>query len=364
MLRPTRPQFSRLLAIDADLRRSRHPQEPMPTARRLAEALELHPRTIQRDLDFLRYQLKAPLEYDRRNHGWRYADPGYRLPFFSLAEGELVALLAAALVKRFRGSPLEQLISQALKKVAELLPNQVALDLAAVQTALAAAPTPSPEVDPDCFLAVMQATGASRQIDMDYTSAHNGRRKWRRLDPYQIALVNDSWQLIGRCHTRNEVLMFNLERLHAVRVTDHPFARPADFSLEEYLRGAFRAVRGVAGATEQVRLRFTATAAPWVRAKRWHASQTAETLPDGGVRLCFEVTDLREVLRWALQWGADCEVEAPMKLRRLLAEEARRTALLYAPGRPPKPAGEGRAPKFENPSKSMSGPGRMKRQRK
>lgn len=68
---PTRPQLARLLAIDAELRRPRGPDQPGPTARRLAELVEMHPRTLQRDLDCLRDDFNAPQRYDPKLHGWR-----------------------------------------------------------------------------------------------------------------------------------------------------------------------------------------------------------------------------------------------------------------------------------------------------
>ena len=51
----------------------------LPTCRRLAEKLEVNPRTINRDLDFLRDDWGAPLEFDRPKGGWCYAKPYLRL---------------------------------------------------------------------------------------------------------------------------------------------------------------------------------------------------------------------------------------------------------------------------------------------
>src|SRR5208283_2771607 len=61
----TRPALKRLQVIDSAVRR-----EPLPNARTLARELEVTPRTIQRDIEFMRDQLHAPLEFDSVRNGY------------------------------------------------------------------------------------------------------------------------------------------------------------------------------------------------------------------------------------------------------------------------------------------------------
>src|SRR5436305_13295802 len=56
----TRPSLRRLLALDRMLREERYPNAPTAAA-----ALEVHPHTIHRDLEFLRDSWGAPLEFSR-----------------------------------------------------------------------------------------------------------------------------------------------------------------------------------------------------------------------------------------------------------------------------------------------------------
>jgi hypothetical protein len=51
-------------------------------------------------------------------------------------------------------------------------------------------------------------------------------------------------QALGYCHYRRSVLMFAMQRVKSVRETGETFDRPADFRLDEYLAGSFRALRG------------------------------------------------------------------------------------------------------------------------
>jgi predicted DNA-binding transcriptional regulator YafY len=117
--------------------------------------------------------------------------------------------------------------------------------------------------------------------------------------------------------------MFSPGRIRKLKDTGVTFEPPADFRASAYLDAGFRKVRG-AGPGQTVRLRFSPVAARWVREKTWHATQTLQDHPDGGLTLTFSVNHLAEVKRWALSFGADCQVLEPEELREEIKAEARK----------------------------------------
>jgi CRISPR-associated endonuclease/helicase Cas3 len=121
--------------------------------------------------------------------------------------------------------------------------------------------------------------------------------------------------------------MFAPQRVREVRRTGERFVPPADFDIAAYLAGSFGAVRGEG--RHKVELWFAPRAAGRVAERVWHPSQQAERQADGGLVLRLEVTDLREVKRWVLWWGAECRVLGPEELRRAVEEELRRALGLY-----------------------------------
>src|ERR1700679_1630519 len=60
----TRPLVRRMQAIDLALRAGR-----WPTDKSLAKELKVDPRTIRRDIEFMRDEQNAPIEYDRGRGG-------------------------------------------------------------------------------------------------------------------------------------------------------------------------------------------------------------------------------------------------------------------------------------------------------
>ena len=62
-------------------------------------------------------------------------------------------------------------------------------------------------------------------------------------------------------------------------------------------------------------LRFPPAVAGRAAEKMWHASQTTELETGGSLRMTLELSDLQEVMRWVLSWGAECAVLEPAELR-------------------------------------------------
>ena len=92
-----------------------------PNASTLARALEVSPKSIHRDLGFMRDRLNLPLAYDERRFGFFYTQEVGAFPTLQISEGELFALLVAEkAVRQYRGTSFERPLLSALQKVAPL----------------------------------------------------------------------------------------------------------------------------------------------------------------------------------------------------------------------------------------------------
>jgi predicted DNA-binding transcriptional regulator YafY len=57
-----RPPLERMMRMHQRLKAGRY-----PNCRKLADELEVSAKTVQRDIDFMRYRLGLPIEYDQRS---------------------------------------------------------------------------------------------------------------------------------------------------------------------------------------------------------------------------------------------------------------------------------------------------------
>ncbi len=327
----TRPPLRRFLAIDRAVRAGRY-----PTAEAMARELEVNRRTIFRDIDFMRHTLGAPLQVCRTHRGYHYTEPDWRLPFFSLTEGELVALFVAERVlQQYRGTAFEVDLTRAFRKITEQLGDEVTLNLAELDEAHSfrlSAPTPQ---DVETFRRLVAAVRARRSVRITYWTASRDEVNHRTIDPLHLANIDGDWFLLAHCHRRNRVLTFVPSRIRELHVTDETFAPPVGFSPQAHLAGSFRVIREEHGHVHHVRLRFSPFAARYVGERTWHPSQTSSRLADGRLEIELHVASLIEIRKWALSFGSDCEVIAPDELRDQIREEARKMLETHAVGLDP-----------------------------
>jgi predicted DNA-binding transcriptional regulator YafY len=227
-------------AIDQALRAQR-----WPTDKTLAADLEVDPRTIRRDIEFMRDERNAPIEYDRVRRGYFYAEPTYQLPLVQMTEGELLGLyLSERMLRQFHGTPFEADLRQAIAKLADMLPDNVTVRLDSIGDFMSVLPAVEAEYAPDSFCALLRAVVGQRRLNMVYWTASRNETTRRDFDPYELSLVDDGWYVFGYCHKAAEIRQFAVQRVRLVKETGETFDRPADFRGEDYMEGSFRAMRG------------------------------------------------------------------------------------------------------------------------
>lgn len=320
-----RAALGRIYHIDALVR-----ARTFPSVTRLVKELETSRRTVERELEYLRDQLNAPLEYDRTRGGYHYARD-FQLPPFTLSEGEVLALfLGTKLLSQYRGTPYEKLIADAFEKICLALPETVSLDFSLVNQTISFA-VERPRGDEQRLLHLQELLGRALRerctVSLDYYSASRDADTSRRVDPYHLRHHQGAWYLIAFCHLRREVRMFALDRITNLWLTNVRFTPDPDFDISAYLGDSLALERG--GELEEVRIRFDSFQARYIRERQWHPSQEIEEHPDGALTLTLRVRGLGEVKRWVMSFGSRAEVLDPIGLRAEISDEIRKMGNVY-----------------------------------
>ena len=89
-----------------------------PNRTKLAETIEVTTKTIQRDIDYMRYQMSVPIEFDYARGGYYFTKPMTELPLFQLTEAELVSIFVAQkALEAYKGTAFEQPLRTAFQKL-------------------------------------------------------------------------------------------------------------------------------------------------------------------------------------------------------------------------------------------------------
>lgn len=315
---PGRNNLRRIYQIDSLIRNGRYPNVP-----ELAKGMETCTRTIEKDIEYLKNYFDAPLQYCHKKRGYYYTEKNYMLPRIIFTEGEIVALfLGQKLLSRYRGTPYEELIRFAFEKIAKLLPENISMDLEMFDQAVSFDVEPVRGEEPlllERYNCLITALKEKRSVVADYYSAYRNARSRRMIDPYHLLFKQGVRYLIGYCHNRQEVLMFALDRMERLEITERRFKPDPNFSIESYLGDSLSIERG--SAPVEVKILFDQHQARWICERCWHPSQQLEKRPDGSVLLSMTVSGLGEVKRWVLSFGSHAEVLAPAELREEVKRE-------------------------------------------
>jgi len=324
-----RPMMSRIIQIDREIRSGK-----FPNAEQLAQDLEVSVRCIFRDVETMRSTLSAPIEHCKKRRGYYYTMESFVLPSVQLTQGDLLSIfIAEKALRQYRGTPYEQSLNQAFHKIVSSLPEQITIDLSGMDDSLSFQSTATTVQDLETFSALANAVVQQKQLKILYHTQYRDVDTERIVDPYHLTNIDGDWYLIAFCHEREQLRMFSPSRVYKVEETGERFEKPQNFHLSEYLGSTFRVMKGTG--EYKVVLHFDSSQARYIKERIWHASQELETLASGGVQLSMELSNLEEVQRWILSYGAHCEVLEPQELRKMMTKTAADMAKLYKKKRHP-----------------------------
>jgi predicted DNA-binding transcriptional regulator YafY len=318
-------RMNRILMVDEAIRSGSY-----PSVAKLAQRIEVNPRTIERDIEYLRDMYEAPIEYDRTRKGYYYTEPNFFVKSVVLTEGELFSVaLFDHLLELYDNTPLAETLRRIFGKIARSLPDKVTVDISALGSQVSFVSEHQSSIDAEVFERIFAALKTARTIRFEYRSLGKTDYAKRVADPYHAICQRGNWYFIGHCRDRNEPRMFSFSRVRNAALTDHHFTIPAGFKPEAYFDKAM-GVFASARTPYTVELLAAHEIGTYALERQWHDTQTVEQREDGSVYVKFTTTQMPEVLRWVLGQGHTVKVLAPPELIGMMKSEAEKVRGMYA----------------------------------
>ena len=267
----TKPQHTRLLFIDRKIREGKY-----PSCKQLALEWEVSYKTMQRDIDYMRDQLDAPLEYSAKKRGLYYSEDNFQLPAFSIKESDLFALyLAESLLVQYEGTPLYDNLKSVYQKIEQALPEKISIDAETIHSRFTVFPTSCAVIDPVVWETVFKCLRSSKRMKICYKAPGN-KPQIREVDLYHAVRFEENWYVIGYCHLRGEIRTFHLSRMEEAKSTDIDYEIPEDFNFLK-LTGSHFGLYWT-GKEEMVKIKFLKPIVPYIMERTWHKSQRIEAV--------------------------------------------------------------------------------------
>ncbi|MER5602339.1 WYL domain-containing protein [Streptomyces sp. NPDC002265] len=266
---------------------------PGTTAGELAVRLGVTERAARRYVGILR-EAGIPVQSARGPHGGYRLGRGTRLPPVHFTQSEALGLVMAVLSGRPTAADTDDLIGTALGKVVKALPESVGQQAAMLREYASAAANPySAHPDPAITSELVDAIAARRRVWVTYHS--EAGNEWEaEVDPWSVVVRHGRWYLLCHSHRADAIRTYRVDRVSAVRPTEHAFEPPRGLDpvavLEENLG------LGWEFSTRVVFDAPLAEVAPWIRPPMGRL----EPLRDG----CLLVGSTRNPDMYAQEWLA------------------------------------------------------------
>jgi predicted DNA-binding transcriptional regulator YafY len=323
-----RPLWRRLQTIHHEIKEGRHPNTSS-----LAAELSVSSKTVQRDLDYLRDELEAPIEFRREENGYVYTREDYVLPFLPVDGQDLFSIgVAAQVLELLGGTPLARSLRSCYERLARLMPPAVRLRPEIVREKLALRATAFRPVREDTWQAVAEALQKGIALSIRYRRPGEGPGEPRVIRPYAFVLAGRDWMVLAEDQAQDQVKNFYLARIDSPRLTAERYAIPKTFDADEFFRNTFGLFVGK-GRAFRFRVRFSPEISDEVREMVWHPQQKIETDRDGSAILELPAESLREARRFILAYGQHAVALSPPELVADLAAQARAMAAMYSGAR-------------------------------
>lgn len=301
----------------------------------LAERLEIHPRTLRRDIDKLR-ELGYPVEASSGVAGGYAFRAGQALPPLLLDDDEALAV-AIALRTAASGmvGGIEETALRAVVKLEQVMPARLRKRVDALRTAIVPLDRVGPVVDAALLAQLAGACRDQLRASFAYTDLR-GAATARTVEPHGLVHTNSRWYLVAWDPARDDWRTFRIDRIAnapaAVEIGGHFAPRPGPDGGD--LRGFVS--RSLAVAPYPERARIVLHAARAAMAKRIPpAYGVLEALDAGRCELQCGAHALDQLVYWLLALDVDFEVLEPAALRDRLRAAGERLARGVATRPPP-----------------------------
>jgi predicted DNA-binding transcriptional regulator YafY len=315
-MKRSKTQAERLLALDKQIRGNEY-----PNCTTFAAEWEVTTKTVQRDIEFMKDRMGAPIEYDALKRGFYYTEPTFMLPAVQMNEGELAALLMGSkALEQFQGTPMAEKLTAVFEKLSAFLPDNITVRPEEMFSQFSFISPPAMPISPKVWNTVVQALENRQLIEIQYRNWSG--EKTSRVAPVHLANLQGDWYLFVQYEGFENFRQLALARIQSVKLLNKKADIIGSFDPKKELANTFSRFAGENEAF-QVTVQFDAEIAASVQERQWHPKQKVKNLKNGGVEISFEAKGDIEIKRWVMAYGRYAKVKSPKWLKDEIADEVK-----------------------------------------
>ena len=294
-----------------------------PNATDLRKKLEVSLRTIMRDLEFLRDQYNAPIEYDSLHKGYYFTDKTFFVKRGMLSEAELLTVSTMLpLMDQYKNTPLENAFKSVFEKLYDMLPTEIKVDSSFINDVQFIS-DPLPKIDVEIFNGIFTSIRNKKTVQFGYRSIENTDWVPREFDPYKVICQKGNWYVFGFCHKHQKFMVYSLSRMKDLIILDE-FNFIEDFEKHIHIDPNL-GIWNNDMEPIKIELLFSKEINTYILERTWHKDQECKQNDDGSVYLSFTSNQTQEIKYWIMSFGSAVKVLSPETLRNDIKKELRKS---------------------------------------
>lgn len=166
-------------------------------------------------------------------------------------------------------------------------------------------------------------------VEVDYQSFRQQVPANFEIEPYCLKLIRQRWYVVARSPHYNRVMIYSLDRILDLEVSEKTFYYPEEFNPQSYFDACFGIVADDDIGIETVQLKVYAPQDKYFDALPLHHSQRTVEVTEGHTVYEYRIRPTYDFVQELLSHGADVEVLQPSLLRSRLGDIAKEMVALY-----------------------------------
>lgn len=166
-------------------------------------------------------------------------------------------------------------------------------------------------------------------VEVDYQSFRQQVPANFEIEPYCLKLFRQRWYVVARSPHYNRVMIYSLDRILDLEVSEKMFYYPEEFNPQSYFDACFGIVADDDIGIETVQLKVYAPQDKYFDALPLHHSQRTVEVTEGHTVYEYRIRPTYDFVQELLSHGADVEVLQPSLLRSRLGDIAKEMVALY-----------------------------------
>ena len=180
------------------------------------------------------------------------------------------------------------------------------------------------------FLApIIEALRDKTAIEMTYQGFGKPHPSTFIVEPYCLKMFKQRWYLLAYSPDLDRMLIYSLDRIHAIEPTKQKYQLPENFDAERYFKDTY-GITGIGEKPEEIKICIDAMQANYLRTLPLHASQEEIERNDDYSIFRFHMVPSFEFMQELQKYGSNVQVISPESLRSEFAADAESLNNIYS----------------------------------